>query len=152
MRHSSIKRHSRRSVSSRGFRDRSGAFMLELVVGTVLLGVFLATVGPMFRWIHESKRVNDRRLIAVQELSTQMEKLASLPPARLTAEKLQSLTISESTVSALPDSQLVAKSEADGEFMQRVTLTLTWTNDAGLTVEPERLTAWFPLELNVGPE
>lgn len=152
MRHSPINRHSGRPASACCFRDRSGAFLLELVVGTVLLGVFLATVGPMFRWIHESKRGNDRRLLAVQELSTQMEKLASLPPARLTAEKLQSLTVSELTESKLPDSQLTAKSQADGEFMQRVTLTLTWINDAGLTVEPERLTAWLPREPNGGPE
>jgi hypothetical protein len=119
--------------------------MLEVVVGAVLLGVFLGTVGPMFRWIHDSKRTNERHLLAMQELSTQMEQLAALPPSALTTESVQSIAISESTMTRLPDSQLAATLSPDNG-MQRVTLTMSWINDAGMTVEPKRLTAWFPLE------
>ena len=138
MRHSPTNRNLRPTASARLSADRSGAFMLELVVGAVLLGVFLGTAGPMLRWIHETKRTNDRHLVAMQELSTQMEKLAALPPAELSSQALQSLVVSEATQSLLPDSQLTASSTPDGEFMQRVTLTLSWTSHAGMAVEPKR--------------
>lgn len=146
VRHSTLNRDTGRAAFRRKLHDRSGALLLELVVGAVLLGVFLGTVGPMFRWLHESKRFNDRRLIAIQELSTQMESLAAMSPAELTAERLQLLTVSGSTAATLPELQLAAKLQADGEFMQRVTLTLSWTGDSGTAVEPEQLTAWFPRE------
>jgi hypothetical protein len=145
VRHSPINRNFRPPVSSRLASHRSGAFMLEVVVGAVLLGVFLATVGPMFRWIHDSKRTNERHLLAMQELSTQMEQLAALPRSALTTESVQSIAISESTKTRLPDSQLAATLSPD-DGMQRVMLTISWINDAGMAVEPKRLTAWFPLE------
>jgi Tfp pilus assembly protein PilE len=147
VRHSPINRNNKSPASSRLSNHRSGAFMLELVVGAVLLGVFFSTVGPMFRWIHESKRANDQHLAAMQELSTQMEKLAALQPSGLTSETLQSLAISDSTRILLPDAELTTTTAAtDNDRLQRVTLTLTWINNAGMAVEPKRLTAWFPRE------
>ncbi|NQV28022.1 MAG: hypothetical protein HQ518_27035 [Rhodopirellula sp.] len=120
--------------------------MAEVVVGAVLLGVFLSTVGPMFHWIRESKRTNDRHLLAMQELTTQMEQLAALPPSQITDEKLQSLSMTESTRTLIPDAKLTATREPDTDRLQRVTLSLAWINDVGRDVEPRRLTAWFPLE------
>jgi hypothetical protein len=120
--------------------------MVEVVVGAVLLGIFLSSVGPMFRWIHESKRTSDRHLFAMEELATQMEQLAALPPSQITKDKLQSLALSESTRTLIPDAKLTATLQADKDRLQRVTLSLAWANDAGMNVEPKRLTAWFPLE------
>ena len=146
MRHSSIIRSMNRPASSRSSNHRSGAFMVELVVGAVLLGIFLSSVGPMFRWIHESKRTSDRHLLAMQELATQMEQLAALPPSQITNDKLQSLTLTDATRTLIPDAKLTATRQSDNDRLQRVTLSLAWVNDVGMAVEPKRLTAWFPLE------
>ena len=146
MRHSSNIRNMNRPASSRLSDHRSGAFMVEVVVGAVLLGVFLSSVGPMFRWIHESKRTSDRHLLAMQELATQMEQLAALPPSQITDEKLQSLSLTDATSTLVPDAKLTATRQPDKDRLQRITLSLAWVNDAGMSVEPKRLTAWFPLE------
>ena len=146
MRHSSNIRNMSRPAKSRLSGHRSGAFMVEVVVGAVLLGIFLSSVGPMFRWIHESKRTSDRHLLAMQELSTQMEQLAALPPSQITDEKLQSLSMTDAARTLIPDATLTANLEPDNGGLQRVTLSLAWVNDAGMAVEPKRLTAWFPLE------
>lgn len=135
-----------RPATSRLSGRRSGAFMVELVVGAVLLGIFLSSVGPMFRWIHESKRTSDRHLLAMEELAAQMEQLAALPPSQITDEKLQSLSLTESTRTLIPDAKLTVTRQLDGDRLQRVTLSLAWVNDAGMDVEPKRLTAWFPRE------
>lgn len=146
MRHLSYIRNMERPASLRLSGRRSGAFMAELVVGAVLLGIFLSSVGPMFRWIHESKRTSDRHLLAMEELAAQMEQLAALPPSQITDEKLQSLSLTESTRTLIPDAKLTATRQPDGDRLQRVTLSLAWVNDAGMDVEPKRLTAWFPRE------
>lgn len=147
MRHLQINHNLLRSHASlRLFSDRSGAFMLELVVGAAIIGVFLSAVGPMLRWIHETKQTNERHLTAMQELSTQMEQIAALPASALTDETLQSLVVSGSTQTLLSDAALTATLVPDNDRMQRVTLTLSWTNRSRIAVEPKRLTAWFPLE------
>lgn len=133
-------------ASSRVSSHRSGAFMLELVVGAAILGIFLSAVGPMFRWIHETKQINERHLVAMQELSTQMEQIAAIPASDMTDEILQSLVVSGSTQTLLSDAELTATLTPDNDRMQRVTLTLSWTNRSGIAVEPKQLTAWFPLE------
>ena len=125
---------------------RAGAFMVELVVGAVLLGIFLSSVGPMFRWIHDARRTSDRHLFAMQELATQMEQLAALPPSQITDERLQSLSITDSTRAMIPDANLNVTRQPEEDGLQRVTLELSWVNDAGMNVEPKRLTSWFPPE------
>lgn len=120
--------------------------MLELVVGAAILGIFLSAIGPMFRWIQETKRTNERHLVAMQELSTQMEQIAALPASDLTDKSLQSIVVSESTLLQLSDAELTATLTPDNDRMQRVTLSLSWVSNNGLTVDPKRLTAWFPLE------
>lgn len=125
--------------------------MAELVVGAVLLGIFLSSVGPMFLWIHESKRTTDQHMVATQELSTQMEQLAALPMSEVTNSRLQSLVLTGSTRELIPDAKLTASLENEGR-LQRVTLSLAWKNNSGMDVEPKRLTAWFPVESEGGTE
>ena len=125
--------------------------MAELVVGAVLLGIFLSSVGPMFLWIHESKRTTDQHMVATQELSTQMEQLAALPVSEVTNSRLQSLVLTGSTRELIPDAKLTASLENEGR-LQRITLSLAWENNAGMDVEPKRLTAWFPVESEGGTE
>lgn len=144
MRHLSYIRNMERPASSRLSGRRSGAFMVELVVGAVLLGIFLSSVGPMFRWVRDARLTSDRHLFAMQELATQMEQLAALPPTQITDERLQSLSITDSTRAFIPDANLTATRQPNEDGLQRLTLELSWVNDAGMTVEPKRLTAWFP--------
>ena len=144
MRHSLINRNLKLPVPTRLAVRRSGALMVELVVGAVLLGIFLTSVGPMFRWIRDARLTSDRHLFANQELATQMEQLAALPPSQITDERLKSLSITESTGAMIPDARLTAVKQPTEDGLQRVTLAITWVNDSGMDVEPKRLTAWFP--------
>ena len=144
MRHSLNNRNRKPPVSARLESRRSGALMVEVVVGAVLLGIFLSSVGPMFRWIRDARLTSDRHLFAMQELATQMEQLAALPSSQITDQRLQSLSITDSTRTMIPDANLTATRQAEEDGLQRVTLELAWVNDAGMDVEPKRLTAWFP--------
>jgi type II secretory pathway pseudopilin PulG len=152
VRHSLINRNRKPSGSTRQASRRAGAFMVEVVVGAVLLGIFLSSVGPVFRWIHDARRTSDRHLFAMQELAIQMEQLAALPPSQITDERLQSLSITDSTRAFIPDANLTATRQPDEDGLQRVTLELAWINDAGMNVEPKRLTAWFPPASEGGAE
>lgn len=124
---------------------RRGTSMLELVVGTVLIGIFLASTVPMLRWVHISSRFNEEHRIATQELANQMEQLAALPPGELTDDYLATLQPSAATHSALPDAHLtVASSLADADT-QKITFELSWNGDLSRQIAPVRLTAWFPV-------
>jgi len=144
VRHSLNNQYRKLPASSRLSDRRSGALMVELVVGAVLLGIFLSSVGPMFRWIRDARLASDRHLFAMQELGTQMEHLAALPPSQITDERLQSLSITDSTRTMIPEANLTAARQPNEDGMQRITLAISWVNDAGMNVEPKRLTAWFP--------
>jgi len=144
VRHSLNNRIRKPPVPARLESHRSGALMAEVVVGAVLLGIFLSSVGPMFRWVRDARLTSDRHLYAMQELATQMEQLAALPPSQITGERLQSLSITDSTRTTIPDATLTATRQPDEDGLQRVTLAISWVNDAGMNVEPKRLTAWFP--------
>lgn len=152
MRAESVIHQSIQSAAVRLPRRRRGASVLELVVGAVILGVFISAVGPMIRWVHVSRRMNERHQTAMQELSNQMEQIAALPPAQLSTERLDALTISATTQTLLPEPVLTATMTPDADQMRRVTLAIGWTNDAGMTVEPRRLTAWFPSATEGAPE
>ncbi|MDA0282242.1 MAG: hypothetical protein O3B13_06775 [Planctomycetota bacterium] len=126
--------------------------MLELVIGAIILSVFFSIMGPMLHWIQISKRTNERHLAAMQELSSKMERLSAIPSSDLNDEYLQSLAVSESTRTLLPDAELTASLTPGEQQMQRLSLAISWTNAAGRPVEPKRLTAWFPLEPKGGTE
>jgi hypothetical protein len=142
--YSLINRNTKPSAPARLVARRSGALMVELVVGAVLLGIFLSSVGPMFRWIRDARLTSDQHLFAMQELATQMEQLAALPPAQITDEQLQSLSITDSTRAMIPEAKLTPTRQLNEDGLQRITLAISWINDAGMDVEPKRLTAWFP--------
>lgn len=152
MRCSLLFQNSQQPAAFRKPARRSGTSALELVVGAIILGIFLSALGPMLRWIQISKRTNECHLAAMQELSTRMERLAALPASQLNAGYLNTLTVSEPTRTLLTDAKLTATLTPDGQQTQRISLALSWTNDAGRPVEPKRLTAWFPLETKGGTE
>lgn len=141
-----------RCVESQRRPRRSGTTVLEIVVGTIILGVFISGIVPVFRWMHVSKSTNERHFVAMQELSTRMERLSAMPVTEIDEQYLQSLRLSESTQSLLQDAELTATMTREDQTMLRVSLALSWTNNAGRPVAPKRLTAWFPLEADGGTE
>lgn len=117
--------------------------MLELVVGAALIGVFVSSTVPMVRWVHLSSRINEQKSLATQEVANQMEHLAALPAAERTAEHLDSLAVSDTVQTILPDAKLTTIAEtSDG--LQKLTLTLTWTGSSSVETYSTHLTAWLP--------
>lgn len=132
----------------RSRKRRRGASILELIVGTVILGVFISSAGPMLRWVQVSRRTNDQHLAVLQELSNQMEALAALPVSELTAQRLENLTLSDSAQKQIPDASLSATLSEPADGLRKLTLSIAWQDEAGVDVQPKTLTAWFPIGAN----
>jgi len=124
---------------------RRGALMLEMLVGTILLGAFLLGALPVIAWIRTSHHAAEEQRIAALELANQMERVAALPPARLTPEELQQLELSPEATATLDDAELSARIQPSEAFagLQQVQLSLTWTDDSHQRVQPATLTGWF---------
>ncbi len=130
-----------RSVRS----TRRGGLLVEIIVGCVLLGVFLMAAVPLVSWVRTSRLAVDNQQLAVTELANLMERVAGVPAADRTTERLQQLTLSESAQTTLDDAQLAVAATPSEQFsgLRRITLSLTWTNLAGQRVQPVELSAWF---------
>jgi Tfp pilus assembly protein PilV len=124
---------------------RSGALLVEVIVGCVMLGVFLLTAVPMLTWIRNSRLATTSQQVAAAELSNLMERVAALPATDRTDERLRQFTLSESAQGVLDDAQLDAAAAPSTQFpsLRRITLSLTWIDHAGQRVHPVELTAWF---------
>lgn len=119
--------------------------MVEMLVGTILLGAFLAGVLPVVAWVRTSQQTTEQQRIAALELANQMERVAALSSARRTPEELNQLMLSPEASEALNDADLSASIQTSDAFpgLQQIHLSLTWSNDARQRVKPVQLTAWF---------
>lgn len=121
---------------------RRGFLLTEMLIGAVLIGAFLLMAVPTVRWVLTTQASLQMRSVAITELSNQMEDLAVLPAADRSAEKLSQLQISDSADAVLADAELTADAH-DEQGLNRITLSLTWTDSHGMRCQPVTLTAWF---------
>ncbi len=119
--------------------------MIEMLVGTILLGAFIAGVLPVVAWIRTSQHTTEQQRIAALELANQMERVAALSAARRTSEELNQLKLSPEASEVLDDAALSASIQTSDAFpgLQQIQLSLTWSNEARQRVKPVQLTAWF---------
>jgi type II secretory pathway pseudopilin PulG len=124
---------------------RRGALMVEMLVGTILLGAFLAGVLPVIAWIRTSQHTTEEQRIAALELANQMERVAALSAAQRTPEILNALKLSPEATAILDDAELTSRYQESDAFpgLQQIQLSLTWTNDSHQRVNPAQLTGWF---------
>ncbi|MBI1310188.1 hypothetical protein GC176_02690 [bacterium] len=116
-----------------------------MLVGTILLGVFLAGLLPIIAWVRLAQGTTENHRVAALELANQMERIAALPAGQRTSEQLQQLELSPEATANLTDAELTAMIDTESAFpnQQQIRLSLTWTSDNNQRVKPLQLTAWF---------
>lgn len=114
-------------------------------MGTVLLGAFLVGALPVIAWVRTAQQLSVEQRIASLELANQMERLAALTAGQRTKERLNQWNLSPEAAAALDDAELSAQVQPSEAFpgLQKIQLSLVWTNDANQRVRPAQLTAWF---------
>ncbi len=130
---------------SRRHGRRRGSLMLEVLVGTVLLGAFFVGALPVIAWVRTAQQLSVEQRIASLELANQMERVAAVTAVQRTEERLSQLKLSAEAAAVLDDAELSALVRSSEAFpgLQQIQLSLVWTNDSNQQVKPARLTAWF---------
>jgi type II secretory pathway pseudopilin PulG len=122
--------------------------MVELTVAAGLLGmVFLAAI-PLLGRVRETREDAQQRFLALQEASNAMEQLAlDVADGAVPDDAGKALSVSAEARDLLPDVSLEATSreEPDDAGCVRVTVTVSWANDAGEPAVPVTLDAWLPV-------
>lgn len=136
----------RRRLRDSGYRRRGGFTLMEVLVAAAVIGsLFLVTI-PLLSRIRAVRQEAERRMLAGQETANLMEAVAALAQqGELTREALDGLMLS-SAAERLPDAAVdVEMAPAEAPFFGRqITVTVTWTSDAGPPAVATSLTAWFP--------
>ena len=119
--------------------------MVEMLVGTVLLGVFLAGALPVVAWVRTAQDATEEQRIAALELANQMERVGALPADQRVPERLKNLELSPEAVAVLDDAELAAQVQVSEAFpgLRRIQLSLAWTNGSNQRVKHAQLTGWF---------
>lgn len=120
--------------------------MTELVAAAALMGVVLFTTVPMLSSITRMHRDSAQRQLAVREVGNLLEHVAAARLAdTLTPDDFNRLAVSHSAAQSLTNHRLaVAFADFPGPpAAQQVTVSLTWTNDAGEEVVPVEVTMFL---------
>ncbi|MCA9112416.1 MAG: type II secretion system protein [Planctomycetaceae bacterium] len=133
-----------RHLNLKSTSHRNGFTMLELTVAASLLGMVFVVTLPLLKHVRVSRDAAQQRFVAQQEVANLMEQIAA-PATEASGVTDESLTISPEAASHLHDAQVAIAREPAEDNLQQVTISLTWSDDAGQPVAPASLTAWFPV-------
>ncbi len=122
--------------------SRSGFSLLEMFVAGTILTVILSALGPTVYWLQRAQKASEQQQFAVLELANQMERVFSVDGS-VTTESLKTLSLSSSASEILADAALTSRLTGSG-IDRKLTLSLTWSDSTGQTVEPKQLVAWLP--------
>ncbi|MGD9855537.1 MAG: hypothetical protein AB7U20_11375 [Planctomycetaceae bacterium] len=122
--------------------------MIELTVAAGVLGtVFLVTM-PLLSRVRDTRDEVQRRFIAQQEAANILERLASRTSDGPLDDAITQVSVaSPEARSVLTNVEVVVTraAEADDAGLARVSVAISWVNDAGERTAPVTLDAWFPL-------
>jgi hypothetical protein len=121
--------------------------MMELIASAALIGVVLLTVLPTLGSVTRMQRESAQRQLAVREVGNVLERIAAARLSRrLSPEFLDSLAVSPAVAASLSGSRLDirASDSAGPPAGKQLTVSLTWTNDAGAVVVPVTVTTIVP--------
>lgn len=123
---------------------RRGYHLMEIAGAIVVLGV--ATTLTM-RLIVESTRVeraNSRRMIAINEASNVVERLAAIDWDRLDAELAGKTTLDPDAATRLPHASLKTTIDPpkDDLMIKKIHVEIVWMEPTGTRARPVALTVW----------
>ncbi len=128
-------------------RSRRAVALMEVIAAAALLAVLATVCLRMFAFSALERRTAQRRAVAMQEVANTVERVAALPWAQITSERLAQIELSPNVQQILPGGALKLSVEpsATGPPARKVRVEITWTNAAGGVDAPVRLAYWaFP--------
>jgi prepilin-type N-terminal cleavage/methylation domain-containing protein len=125
-------------------KNRRGFNLLEMLAAVVVMTALLLILAQFLGTVAQQRRRAARRLLAVEEAANAMEQVAALAYTELTPDRLQSIRLSEQAQRSLPQAKLTVEvsDEPGPPAGKRIAVELSWTNRAGETGKPVRLTTW----------
>ncbi|MDB4637633.1 type II secretion system GspH family protein [Planctomycetaceae bacterium] len=129
-------------TKSRTRQSRDGITSLELIVSMILIGMLISTIMPMVRWAGHQKRESERRTLAIEIVTNQLEELAVKSYEELTEFDASLLKLTDEQGRLLPESELMlhVKPTSAAPIGKQIKLSLSWTNSAGQPARPVKLT------------
>ena len=123
---------------------RRGYHLMEIAGAIVVLGV-AATLTT--RLIVESTRVeraNSRRMIAINEASNIVERLATIDWDRLDADLAAATKLDPAAAARLPQASLKTTIDRskDDLLIKKIHVEIVWTDSTGRRARPVTLTVW----------
>ena len=128
-----------------GIHKRRGYHLMEIAGAIVVLGV--ATTLTM-RLIVESTRVeraNSRRMIAINEASNVVERLATIDWDRLDADLAAATKLDPDAAARLPQASLKTTIDRSKEdlLIKKIHVEIAWMDSTGTRARPVTLTVWL---------
>lgn len=123
---------------------RRGYHLMEIAGAIVVLGV-AATLTT--RLIVESTRVersNSRRMIAINEASNVVERLATIDWDRLDADLAAATKLDPDAAARLPQASLKTTIDPpkDDRLLKKIHVEIAWMDSTGTRARPVTLTVW----------
>ncbi|WP_165073652.1 hypothetical protein [Paludisphaera rhizosphaerae] len=133
-------------TASRRRSTRRGSLLLETAMSAFMLMLAMTIVVQAISSVANARRNWDRRMIAANEVSNQVERLAARRFEELKSGPVDGLKLS-TEAQGLPSADLkaevVAADAAGGVDSKRISVQLRWRNAAGDWSTPVRLTTWI---------
>lgn len=128
-------------MNSTSANHRPGTTLTELLVAIGILSSLITITLPMSVKLMRTRQLYRQRLVALEELANQMDRL-TLVPASEVRRQSDELTVPVHLAEQLDNAslQLATVEEAPATRLQ---LTLTWRDRMGNMTQPVTLTGWI---------
>ncbi len=126
-------------------RRRTGIGLVEVAAATMLLGALATLVLQTVAWSAVERRAIERREIALAEAANAMERASTLESSALEPQPPTEIPLSPLAKNKLPGGKITReiKSEPGSPDGRRITVAVSWLNQAGQQELPVRLTTWI---------
>jgi Tfp pilus assembly protein PilE len=127
-----------------GAKSRRGAMLFELMIVGIVLGAAMLVTVPTLGLMVRERRTTEQRQRALAEASNILERLVAQPWERIVGGVDQNGELAANLQRQFPGAQLHVSVQPvpDETTVKRVTVELSWNDQAGRRVSPVRLTTW----------
>jgi type II secretory pathway pseudopilin PulG len=115
--------------------------LIELVIACLLVAAVAGLVLPTVSWIMTERRSALQRQAAGEELANLMDHLTRQTWEEITQQQAEQLGLAPEIERQLPEARLAVSVDSD-QKAKRIHLSLSWSDRAGRSVGPVRLTTW----------
>ncbi len=128
----------------KGVARRPGSMFVETAIGIALAAVVMISVAQLVALAAKQRREVAQTQIATQEVANVLERVMVMPWDGLNEKSTSELKLSSDLASQLAEPNLaITVSRTDDELpTKKITVALSWQNQASRRVTPVRLIGW----------